>query len=28
VVIPAVDLVTGAQSQPGYDILQSHVEMK
>lgn len=28
VVIPAVDLVSGAQSQPGYDILQSHVEMK
>ena len=28
VVIPAVDLVTGAQTLPGYDILQSRVEMK
>jgi len=28
VVIPAIDLITGAQSQPGYDILQTHVEMK
>jgi pilus assembly protein CpaF len=28
VVIPAIDLITGAQTRPGYDILQSHVEMK